>query len=591
MKKVISITVLIIIRLSEYAQDTSNVYYVKGKKINKFIPLLLIFFIISGCQAQSIKSIKSTLVETSYDNIDDAIVHYHKLKKEQPKAFNFNDEYELNNLGYQLINDDRIEDAIKIFKLLVSEFPNSANPYDSLGEAYSLSGNTELAIENYKKSLALNPKNENAERFILNKLFENRDKNKFQKVFERRQYVDDLDELVKKLTTINPHPYKFMSKDNFWRVVEEKKSLLTDKTTYSEFIWHCSELVANINCGHSAIPMYFNQESEMLPANLRFPMELFNIDGKLYVADTLINNNKVKSGAEILTINGKNFTEIIADINKHISSQGNVGNASKRHLFNWQSSAMIPYSFGFPENYEIAIKGKREPIALDMLETYQFQLKNLNSCKETFCLDFIDNNERTAIMTINHWDFYGNRFSILREFIDDSFKRINDKNSENLIIDVRGNGGGNSWGASHLLQYLIETPFTYFKAAPANDAKLKPLSPFDNRFKGDVYFLTDGRAGSTTGQLLALAKHHKIGIIVGEESNGGIFYTGGQKIFRLKNTGVFYLVGRVTHVTNADSISIESGVLPHHYSVQTIEDYLKEIDTAKEFTLKLIESK
>lgn len=557
-------------------------------KINTCILLLLTTFIFSSCQSQSIKSIQSALAETLYNDIDAAIVYYQKLKEEQPKAYNFNDENELNTLGYQLINDNRIEDAIKIFELLIAEFPNSSNPYDSLGEAYLLNGNTELAVKNYKKSLELNPENENAEIAIINIQYKNRDKNKFNKTYKKQEYLDDLDELAKTLTETNPQPYKFMLKDDFWRVVEAKKSLITDQTTYSEFIWHCSEIVANINCGHSALPMYFGQESEMLPDSLRFPMELFNIDNTLYVVNALINKNKVKPGAEIRTINGKTSAEIIKDINKHIASQGNVGNAAKRHLYNWQSTALIPYSFGFPESYEITIKGKEEPIELEMLNAYKLELKSLRTCDETLCLDFVDDKERTAVLTINHWDFYGSRFSILRDFIDDSFKQIKDKNCKSLIIDVRGNGGGNSWGASHLLQYLAKKPFTYFIVAPDNSPKLKPLNPFENRFKGHVYFLTDGRAGSTTGQLLAIAKHNKIGIIIGEESNGGIFYTGGQRIFRLTNTGVFYVVGRFTHVTNADSISDESGVLPHHYSVLTVEDYLNDIDTSLEYTMELI---
>ena len=40
-------------------------------------------------------------------------------------------------------------------------FPDSSNVYDSLGEAYMKNGDKEPAIANYKKSLELNPKNEN----------------------------------------------------------------------------------------------------------------------------------------------------------------------------------------------------------------------------------------------------------------------------------------------------------------------------------------------------------------------------------------------------------------------------------------------
>jgi tetratricopeptide (TPR) repeat protein len=344
-------------------------------KMNRFILLLLIFFTTSICYSQEKKSIKETIVKTNYNDINSAISHYKKLKKETPNEYNFEDENELNNLGYQFLKDNRKEDALKIFELLVSEFPNSFNAYDSFAEAYFVNGNKELAVKNYKKSLELNPKNENAERFIVNVNYESRDKNKFKNVYTKQQYLEDLDELANTLTSVNPHPYKFMPKEDFWRVVEEKKKMITATTTYSEFIWHCSELVANINCGHSSIPMYFMQESEMLPANLRFPMELYNINGKLYVADALINKKMVNSGTEIRSINGKSSTEIIKDINKHISSQGNVGNAVKRHLFNGQSTAMLPYAFGFPKKYEIVIKGKKKPLVLNMLETYQFQSK------------------------------------------------------------------------------------------------------------------------------------------------------------------------------------------------------------------------
>jgi cytochrome c-type biogenesis protein CcmH/NrfG len=44
----------------------------------------------------------------------------------------------------------------------VKEHPNSLNAYDSLGEAYLKNNNRELAIENYEKSVELNPENTNA---------------------------------------------------------------------------------------------------------------------------------------------------------------------------------------------------------------------------------------------------------------------------------------------------------------------------------------------------------------------------------------------------------------------------------------------
>ena len=68
----------------------------------------------------------------------------------------------LNNVGYMLLSSGQTKDAIAIFQWNVQEYPASGNVYDSLGEAYMKDGQKELAIQNYEKSLQLDPKNQNA---------------------------------------------------------------------------------------------------------------------------------------------------------------------------------------------------------------------------------------------------------------------------------------------------------------------------------------------------------------------------------------------------------------------------------------------
>jgi len=70
-------------------------------------------------------------------------------------------EAQMNSLGYSLLAKKRISEAIEVFKINVEDFPGSSNAYDSLGEAYMISGNKKLAIENYVKSIELNPGNTN----------------------------------------------------------------------------------------------------------------------------------------------------------------------------------------------------------------------------------------------------------------------------------------------------------------------------------------------------------------------------------------------------------------------------------------------
>lgn len=75
----------------------------------------------------------------------------------------------INAKGYDLMEEKKLKEAIEIFKLNVFAFPQSANAFDSLGEAYLEAGDKKLAIENYKKSLLLDSDNGNA-REVLKKL-------------------------------------------------------------------------------------------------------------------------------------------------------------------------------------------------------------------------------------------------------------------------------------------------------------------------------------------------------------------------------------------------------------------------------------
>jgi len=101
-----------------------------------------------------------------FQGIDKAIETYKRISKSSSKdSFVFN-EGELNGLGYQMIRENKIEAAIKLFKLNVEEYPESANAHDSLGEAYMKNCQTDLAIESYARSLELNPDNNNAKEML-----------------------------------------------------------------------------------------------------------------------------------------------------------------------------------------------------------------------------------------------------------------------------------------------------------------------------------------------------------------------------------------------------------------------------------------
>ncbi|ADB36608.1 serine hydrolase [Spirosoma linguale] len=71
------------------------------------------------------------------------------------------DENEINALGYELMREDKDKEALVVFNLNADAFPESYNVYDSRGELYKNMGNKVAAIQDYKKSVALNPRNTN----------------------------------------------------------------------------------------------------------------------------------------------------------------------------------------------------------------------------------------------------------------------------------------------------------------------------------------------------------------------------------------------------------------------------------------------
>jgi CubicO group peptidase (beta-lactamase class C family) len=98
-------------------------------------------------------------------NVQAALQRYAELKK-TPSAEYAIAEQTLNTVGYVLLYSGHEQEAITVFQRNVGDYPQSGNVYDSLGEAYMKVGQKELAIQNYEKSLQLDPKNMNAEEML-----------------------------------------------------------------------------------------------------------------------------------------------------------------------------------------------------------------------------------------------------------------------------------------------------------------------------------------------------------------------------------------------------------------------------------------
>jgi len=146
------------------------------------------------------KSVYLTIREKTYNDVDKGIAYYNSLKESDFSTYNFSDKWELARLSYKLFEMDKNKDAHKILKLLVSELPSeseealqflgsrmlnenqvgkaisiyklmvskfpSDKSYSGLGDAFFKNKEIKEALNNYNKSLEINPDNENSKKMI-----------------------------------------------------------------------------------------------------------------------------------------------------------------------------------------------------------------------------------------------------------------------------------------------------------------------------------------------------------------------------------------------------------------------------------------
>ncbi len=98
-------------------------------------------------------------------DFDQALEGYQLLAKENPENPAVS-ENNLNGLGYHFLNLNNLKLSRDVFKINTILYPGSSNVYDSYAEVCMKMGDLDLAIDNYKKSLSLDPQNSNAKIMI-----------------------------------------------------------------------------------------------------------------------------------------------------------------------------------------------------------------------------------------------------------------------------------------------------------------------------------------------------------------------------------------------------------------------------------------
>ena len=387
--------------------------------------------------------------------------------------------------------------------------------------------------------------------------------------------------------------YEYTNKDTFDNLFEQQFRLIAHPMQLNEFFKILTPITARVGCGHTNVWMpgkYWNSNPNKL-----FPLQIKMIEGNVVVTDNYNNESQVPKGSIILKINDVPIEVIYDEMKRNYSAD-----AFNEHFIISQIerrfSLIYARRFGFPAKFSVtyALPGRKaretkdiKPANIEAVRAVVFD--NFNHPELKF--EIIEG-KNIAIMTIQTFIYY-DRVPMFKEFLETSFKEISDNKIPYLILDLRGNDGGDPFCASPLLSYLISEPVPYYAESYGKYSELaEPIPQAEYRFNGNLFTLINGRCFSTNGHFCSLLKYHKIGEFIGTE--GGATYkcnAGKNTQFDLNNTNIMLYIGRSTFATAVENLDKTQGILPDHFVEQTFKDYLKDKDSILEFTFDLIEKR
>ncbi len=328
------------------------------------------------------------------------------------------------------------------------------------------------------------------------------------KKYSPQQLQQDYSLLRNILEKKHPSLYWYTPKDSMDLYFEEYYSSITDSMTEQQFGWSViAPLTNKIHCGHTSFgrSRAFNNwaADKKFPS---FPLFLKCWNDTLAVTANLNRKDSVlKRGTLITAINGIKNAELKKIMFGYMTEDGYANNINYVRLSN-----NFPYYhrniFGISKTYAVTYldsTGNEKNINTPVFETDKDSAKKRRnhgsvkkeekkSTRQKKLSDMrslaVDTANNTAIVTINTFSS-----GSLRKFYRQTFGYIKNAGINNVVLDIRSNGGGRIRLSTLLTKYVSRVNF---KVADTSFAVTKTLRPFSKYIKGSfinnlgLFFLT-----------------------------------------------------------------------------------------------------
>ena len=445
----------------------------------------------------------------------------------------------------------------------------------------------------------------------------------------------------------HPSLYWYTPQDSMNYYFDSLYQSIPDSMTELQFGWKViAPLTQKIHCGHTSFGMSkqwgrFIRDKRMpsFPLHLKIWSDTMVVMGNLNRNDSVI-----KRGTLITSINGMRNDAVIKKIFQYLPLDGYAENVNYVRV-----SGNFPYFhrnvFGLYKNYRVKYMdstGQEKTTSLSMFtppprdstkksKSDHRQKISRKQRRKEIREDarnlVIDSTGQTATMSLNTFSKGDGRQ--LRFFINRSFKKLKRYNVQNLVLDLRSNGGGDIGMYVLLTKYIRNSKF---KVADTSYAVSKSLRPFtgnirqgflynlgmifltkkkkdglyhfgywerhffkpkkNNHFDGKVFVLTNGPTFSAATLFCNAVKGQSNVKLVGEETGGGWHGNSGimipdivLPITKLRVRLPLFKLVQYKHVPKDGK-----GVSPDIYVPPTVEGVREGIDRKMEIVKAIIDA-
>ncbi len=452
------------------------------------------------------------------------------------------------------------------------------------------------------------------------------------KYYTPSQVSQDLDYLNKYLKKWQPSYYNYTSKaemDNTYSLLKESNK--TDISAQKLKIL-VTKAINKVGCGHMWVEGV--KGIQILDSIKSVPFDPYILENKIYVRRYLVSDTLLKNGDEIISINGITADSLIKTTSELLLTDANNFTYKTywlEHLF----YGFFYQIYGVSEDLEIEVKSKNELSRKVIIPSIYRNKTNIRYYRNVpdssdivlagkgINLLKLKNIESTALIDFENFNGKHQRSTYKK-----IFKYLNNNKVENLVIDLRDNGGGNVFKGYNFLKYLINNTFFGFNISRKPNLtfmnpkfksgffeRITPIlfmaNPFQypnkngwnhffpfmkklkNHFDNNIYVITNGQTFSMASSVATLLKYKRNAKIIGEETGGSEYATRAMATGKIKlpNSGIKVNFNVYQYKLNGIDKDSGHGLLPDYPIQYSVEDRFSKRDLELEKISELIKTK